>query len=93
VRDLDEIRFEAQLAQNTKAARCRALLLVDEENRAELERFAEARKLDTGDGIDGWIERYTQALAIYNELIIAHNGAPLQSPEPPTRPQPVTETL
>ncbi len=63
---------------------------MDEENRAELTRFAEARRLDDGDGRDGWIERYTQALAIYNEIIIAHNGTPL---ELPTRPQPVTETL
>ncbi len=69
-----QLVYEADLAAAVKAARCRAVLLMDDDSREEIALFAAARKLDaTGDGGDGWIERYQQALDIYNGIITSHD--------------------
>lgn len=64
----------ATLAENTKHARRRALLALDDDDRAEVARFEQANELSTACGSDGWVDRYTQALEIYNEIITAHGG-------------------
>ena len=66
--------YEANLAAAVKAARCRAVLLMDDNSREEIAMFTAARKLDaTGDGGESWVERYQQALDIYNGLIASHD--------------------
>lgn len=83
MKTLEQAMYEMKLAENTKCARRRALLLLNDGDRFEEALFGQARKLDTGDGIEGWIGRYTQALAIYNQIITFHGHAPQEVPALP----------
>lgn len=71
--------YEQELQQNTKFARTRALLALDDDNRAEVAVFEQARKLDNC-GRDEWVARYQQALGLYNQIITAHGGQPVEVP-------------